>query len=294
MSSFPYRDETRELNDTTRKAAGGSYIQLSDGITHYQLSNHNNDETAVLVHGFSVPSFIFDPTFEFLTRSGFRTLRYDLFGRGFSDRPHTRYNIDLFNKQLLELLDTLRITSPVNLLGLSMGGPIAGTFTARHPERIRTLTLIDPSGASPVALTTMLRLAKMPILAEAVLSLMGSEAMVRAVSKDLYDPELVDQFINKVRVQMQYKGYNRALLSSVRNNMLDTFVNAYQRVGEMDLPVQLIWGREDKAVPLEHNQDLRTIMPNAEVHIIENCGHIPHYEKPEEVNPILLNFLRSQ
>ncbi len=62
-----YRDETLELNDETRKSAGGSFIQLSGGITHYELSNPNEENTVVLVHGFSVPYFIFDPTFEFLS-----------------------------------------------------------------------------------------------------------------------------------------------------------------------------------------------------------------------------------
>src|SRR5215211_8356132 len=121
---FSYRDETKELNELTRKQASGSFIQLSDGFTHYELSNAEAEETVVLVHGFSVPYFIYDPTFAFLTQSGFRVLRYDLFGRGFSDRPDTRYNIDLFVKQLADLLNALRFTRPVTLIGLSTGGPI--------------------------------------------------------------------------------------------------------------------------------------------------------------------------
>ncbi|MEP7137424.1 MAG: alpha/beta hydrolase, partial [Chloroflexota bacterium] len=129
------RDETKELNDEARKSAGGAFIQLSNGVTHYELGGNESGEVVVLVHGFSVPYFIYDPTFEFLTRSGFRVLRYDLFGRGFSDRPHMDYNLDLFIEQLSDLLDTLRFTPPVNLIGLSMGGLIASAFTVRHPER---------------------------------------------------------------------------------------------------------------------------------------------------------------
>ena len=125
---------------------GGSFVQLTDGVTHYELSNITKDHTVVLVHGFSVPYFIFDPTFHFLTRCGFRVLRYDLFGRGFSDRPDVNYNIDLFVEQLAELLDALRLTRPVTLIGLSMGGPISTTFTARYPERVNKLVLIDPAG----------------------------------------------------------------------------------------------------------------------------------------------------
>jgi pimeloyl-ACP methyl ester carboxylesterase len=45
-------------------------------------------------------------------------------------------------------------------------------------------------------------------------------------------------------------------------------------------------------VPFEHSNDLQTAMPNVQFHVIEHCGHIPHYEKPEEVNPILMEFLK--
>src|SRR5258706_14425412 len=116
------RDEIKELNNETRKFAGGSFIQLANGITHYELDGNESGEVVVLVHGFSVPYFIYDPPFKFLTESGFRVLRYDLFGRGFSDRPHCDYNLDLFVNQLADLLDAFRFTRPVNLIGLSMGG----------------------------------------------------------------------------------------------------------------------------------------------------------------------------
>ena len=291
--SFPFQDEINTLNDATRSILGGSYISLSNGVTHYELSNADTENTVVLVHGFSVPIFIFDPTFKFLTDSGFRTLRYDLFGRGFSDRPHIRYNSDLFDKQLLDLLDALCFTSSVNLIGLSMGGPVSATFTAHHPKRVKSLTLIDPSGARPISLTPLLKLAKIPIVAETIFGWMGTEGMVRAAGKDFYDPNLVEHFIGKYKIQMQYKGFKRALLSSIRNNMLDSCVNTYEQVGKLDIPIQLFWGRNDGTVAFEHSNDLRAAMPKAEFHVIENCGHIPHYEKPDEVNPILLEFLNK-
>ena len=290
---FPYRGEIKKLNDETREAAGGSCIQLPGGVTHYELLNPHIDSTVIMVHGFSVPSFIFDPTFKFLAQSGFRVMRYDLFGRGFSDRPGARYDIDLFVQQLSDLLDALRITSPVNLIGLSMGGPITATLTANHPERVRSLTLIDPTGARSISLNPLIRLAKVPLVAETVFGLMGTEGLVRSAGRDFYDPKMIGHFIDKFRVQMEYEGFKRALLSSVRNNMLGSFVKTYERVGSMDKPVLLVWGRMDATVPFEHSEDLRAAMPNAELHVIENCGHIPHYEKPDEFNPILLDFLRK-
>jgi pimeloyl-ACP methyl ester carboxylesterase len=291
--SFSYRDETKELNDLTRKEASGSFIQLSDGFTHYDLSNPKAENIVVLVHGFSVPYFIYDPTFEFLTQSGFCVLRYDLFGRGFSDRPETRYNIHLFIRQLGDLLDALHFTQPVTLVGLSTGGPITAAFTALHPERVNKLVLIDPIGAKPLPILPLLEVAAMPIVGETIIGLLGSEGMVKKIASDFFERELVEEFQAQYLAQMHFKGFKRAILSTIRNHMLDSFIDYYQRVGKMEKPVLLFWGRNDTTVPFKHSDTLRKAIPNIEFHAIEHCGHIPHYEKPEEVNPILLEFMRK-
>ncbi|HXF85127.1 MAG TPA: alpha/beta hydrolase [Anaerolineales bacterium] len=289
---FPYLGETKELNDETRQEGRGSFVRLSNGITHYELGNPERENTVVLIHGFSVPYFIYDPTFDFLVQSGFRVLRYDLFGRGYSDRPRARYDIDLFVRQLEDLIEALRFTRPLSLIGLSMGGPIAATFTARHPHRVHKLVLIDPAGARPIPLSPLLNLAKVPLLAEILFGLVGSGELAKAAASDFFDPTWVEHFISKYKVQMQFKGFIRAILSTIRSGMLNSFIETYRSVGESGTPVLLLWGRDDKTVPLEHSRDLQAAMPQAKLRIIENCGHIPHYERPEAVNPILLEFLK--
>ena len=290
---FSYRDEIEELNDLTRQEASGSFISLSDGVTHYELSNPQQEQTVILVHGFSVPYFIFDPTFEFLTQAGVRTIRYDLFGRGFSDRPATRYNIELFVRQLGDLLDELQITQPVTLVGLSTGGPITAAFTARHPERVDKLVLIDPVGAKSLPYAPILRVAALPLLGEALLGLVGSGGLAQNIASDFFDRAFVEEFQSRYIVQMHYKGFKRAILSTIRNHMLDSFLIDYRRVGELNKPVLLFWGRNDTTVPFGHSNELCKAMPQLEFHVIEQCGHIPHYEKPEQFNPILLEFLRK-
>lgn len=289
---LPNRGEIKDLNDETRKNATGSFIQLADGVTHYELGGNESNEVAILIHGFSVPYFIYDPTFKFLTESSFRVLRYDLFGRGFSDRPASRYDIRLFVDQLSGLLDALRFTRPVSLIGLSLGGIIAATFTVQHPERVNKLVLIDPAGAKPISLSPVLRIAKQPIVAETILALVGSEVLIKSFAKDFFDPALVDHFMSQYKVQMEFKGFQRAILSTIRHGMLGSFIDTYKALGKMDKRVMLLWGRDDMTVPFEHSFDLRAAMPSVEFHAFENCGHIPHYEKPDQVNPLLLEFLR--
>lgn len=289
---FPYLDETEELNQAVRETVDGSFIPLSDGITHYELSGKTNGTPVVLVHGFSVPSFIFDPTFEFLTGQGFRVLRYDLFGRGYSDRPKLRYDIHLFMRQLKDLLDVLEL-KPVHLVGLSMGGPITASFTNQFPEYVKSHTLIDPAGARPISLSLLLNVVRMPLVGELLLGLFGSGSMVKNIASDLFTPQLVAEFQAKYKIQMQYHGFKRAILSTMRNGMLNSFLDVYKRLGKLRKPTLLLWGRQDATVPFVHSADLLSAMPHVKFHIIEDCGHIPHYEKPGEVNPILLEFLQK-
>ena len=303
---FSYRDEIEELNELTRKEAMGSFVQLSDGFTHYELSDPSPHpftplpvgegmgvRDVVLVHGFSIPYFIYDPTFEFLTQVGFRVLRYDLFGRGFSDRPDTNYDIDLFVRQLGDLLDALQLTRPVSLVGLSTGGPITAAYTARFPERVHKLVLIDPVGAKQFALGQLLKVAAMPWVGEAIISLLGIGGMMRISASEEGIRHYGNQLLPRYVVQMKYKGFKRAILSTIRNNMLGSFRDVYEHVGKMEKPVLLLWGEHDHTVPFKHSNTLQEIIPAMEFRAIEHCGHIPHYEKPDEVNPILLEFLRK-
>lgn len=291
LVSFPYIDETIPLNDETRKGLPGSFIALPGGITHYEEGGDKNGGSVVLVHGFSVPYFIYDPTFEFLSARGFRVLRYDLLGRGFSDRPNVSYGLDLYVTQLRELLDALNCKN-IALAGLSMGGPITAAFIDSYPEYVSKHILIDPCGARPIALSPILEAVKMPVLGELLLGLFGTGSMVKSVAGDMFTPVLVEQFQERYKVQMRYHGFKRAVLSTLRNDMLGSFIEIFERVGGLNKPTLLFWGRQDGTVPFEHSADILRAIPHAEFHAFENCGHIPHYERAGEVNEILLEFLR--
>ncbi|MCB0280698.1 MAG: alpha/beta fold hydrolase, partial [Calditrichaeota bacterium] len=99
-----YDMEHNELNSSSRTIAPGEFVLLPDGYTHYQESGNKDTTTVILVHGFSVPYYIWDNTFKSLVDSGFHVIRYDLFGRGYSDRPEAEYSYDFFADQLNHLI----------------------------------------------------------------------------------------------------------------------------------------------------------------------------------------------
>ncbi len=289
---FIYRDETRDLDDAARSSTVGSFIRLPGGCTHYELAGPETGRPIVLVHGFSVPYFIWDSTFATLTSSGHRALRSDLLGRGFSDRPRAQYGLDLFVQQLTELLDALQFQT-VDLVGLSMGGAISTAFAARFPGRVRRLALIDPIGTDPMPTNLFYKAALLPGLSELVLGLLGTETMVRNLASDFFDPSEIERFQEQYGVQMQFRGFKRALISTIRNGAVNGSAENYSKLAQSDIPVLLVWGREDRTLPLEQSGPILKLIPRTQFHVIEGAGHIPNCEKPEITHSILLNFLDS-
>ena len=126
--------EKNELNQATRQRLGGSYIKLSHGTTHFKLEGPAHGKTVVLVHGATIPLWTWDDLASDLVSAGYRVLSYDMYVRGYSDRSEVVYDEALYRGQLSDLTDTLNVKKPFNLIGLSMGGGVAGESTAESSE----------------------------------------------------------------------------------------------------------------------------------------------------------------
>jgi pimeloyl-ACP methyl ester carboxylesterase len=289
-ASYVWCDQERlDLTDDARKGVSGSFIRLGDGVVHYELTGPPAGRTVVLVHGFSVPFFIWDPTYDALVAAGLRVLRYDLYGRGWSDRPDVAYDADLFDRQLGDLLDALGIHDSVDVAGVSMGGPIAVRFAERHPDRVRSLVLVDPAYHAPAPVDGWLRL---PLLGEYLMDVKVAPAMATGQLDDFRHPEGHADYVDRYRAQMRYHGFRRAILSTLRSREHDPDIrDAYAKVGASKLPVLLLWGRDDHTIPFAVSEDVRKAIPQAEFHPVDDAGHIPQYERPDVVSPIIREFL---
>ena len=286
----------RRLDAAARAAAPGNFVTLPGGVTHYETSNDGTDAEdhrqtqVILVHGFSVPSFVWDPTFAGLARAGIPVVRYDLFGRGYSDRPRATYSIDLFVRQLADLIEVLDLPGPVDIAGLSMGGAVSIGFADHHPEMARRLALFDPAGF-PMPSPPAMKLLQVPVLGEIAMATVGKRLMISGLSQDFHAPEQLSALTRQYTEQMRYPGFLRALLSTMRHGPVQTMADAYARVGRHPRPVLLVWGENDKMVPFAISDQVRAALPRAEFHAIEGAGHVPHLEQPELVNRILIDFL---
>ena len=142
--------------------------------------------------------------------------------RGLSDRPaNVRHNADLWNRQLVELLDKLNTGKPVNPVGLSMGGAISVVFTARHPERVQRLALLAPAG-HPVKLPFTAKLVRLPLIGEYIMRVLGDRTVLQGSEKSLYNAEKNWPSLRELYLeQMQFTGYRKALLQTLRDYLLN-------------------------------------------------------------------------
>jgi pimeloyl-ACP methyl ester carboxylesterase len=285
-----YRGETKVLDEASRAYASGSFIRLSKGLTHYKLSGPEGGEVVVLIHGIAGPMGIWNNVTTCLSEIGFRVLQYDLYGRGYSDRPTERYDIDLFAEQFRQLVVELKLKTPMSLIGWSLGGMISGVYATRFPGEVNHLILIAPAGLD-VTLPTTARIGMVPVLGELLISMWGRGIVLKSLTRGLHRRELAGEYIALVSEQMQHRGYLRAFLSTLRHCAYRDSTKEYQAVGELGISVLLISGSEDTTIPVSARNKIVSLIPDLEHREIKGAGHIPMLEAPEAVRTLLLDFI---
>ncbi|MGA2547694.1 MAG: alpha/beta hydrolase [Rectinemataceae bacterium] len=280
----------KKLSETERASLPGSFVRLRRGYVHYELSGPEDGPTIVLMPGLSVPYSTWDRTASVLASRGYRVLRYDHYGRGYSDRPRAAYDLELFVEQLAELLPALGLGESVFLVGLSMGGPVAAAAATMHPSLASGLALIDPLFEWPKP-DLASRLALMPLLGEGIMALRGGAILAKGQRGDFSDEISYSEFIPSYMPPLRYRGVERAVLATMRSIPSWPLKRSFEALGRSGLPILLFWGRQDATLPFEQSARLLRCLPGAEFHVVEGAGHVPHWEKADEVNEVLLEFL---
>ncbi len=280
--------ETSELNETERARLGGTYVRLSDGITHYKLEGKDEGGLVVLVHGGRVPMWTWDKQAQSLTDAGFRVLRYDMYGRGYSDRPKVTYNRVLYQRQLRELVDELELAKKFDLVGFSFGGATSVNFTAQNSTSVQKLVLISPV-VNNFKVPPIFRI---PIVGDFVARVFGVKMITtRFVSSRKNDPE-AGKYIELFKEQTTYKGFQQSMLSLIRNDALvGDYTAAYRTVGSQERDVLLIWGTEDTEITEQMISRIQSLVPYLEFRPVEGVSHSILFQKPGIVSNLMIQFI---
>ena len=167
----------------------------------------------------------------------------------------------------------------VHLIGNSLGGHIAQIYTLQRPEKVKTLTLTGSSGLFENSLgDTYPRKSDYEYVKKKTEGTFGDP---KFATKELVDEvfEIVNNRSKAIRMVVLAK-------SALRHNLREEIVR-------MELPVCLIWGKEDSITPAFVGEEFHKLLPNSELHWIDKCGHAPMMEVPAEFNAILDAFLQK-
>jgi pimeloyl-ACP methyl ester carboxylesterase len=222
----------------------------------------------------------------------------DLPGFGSSSKPaRAPYNARWYAETMLRFMDAQDI-SHAHVVGNSMGGRIAIEMGLMEPERIRSLGLLCPAvawvkrGFHP--LVRLLR-PEFGLLPHGFTrNTVASQFWSLFYDRDLIDPEVGELMVDEFRRIYHSAGARLAFLASARNIYLEAPYGRhgfYPRLGELRPPAMFIWGTHDGLVPAAFGRHVRKWLPGAEQVTIQNCGHVPQVERPEETNELLLRFI---
>ncbi len=278
----------RPMTGRVRRDAPGEFMQLSNGVVHYQWHGPLDGSVLVMVHGLTTPSFVWRYQIPALTRAGYRVLTFDHFGRGYSDRPYEAHDMAFFVREIDELLEALKVGAGYHLLGYSMGGGIVTHYAALRRDRINKVILVAPVGFLDSEPGWV---AQWPVIGDLVTFLLGGWTLRRMARKggtaEGVDPELIEMQCNETR----FAGYGAAVLSSVRNVIHIDQRKEHKVLKERGMPVLAIFGKDDTVIPFECAMRLRETNRDAQIVEIAGAGHALVNTHPAQVNDAILSFL---
>lgn len=261
-------------DDSFRKTINsGNFAELSNGFTYYNIDNRFNENTLVFIHGFSVPSYIWEKTYNSAKEKGFKVIKLDLYGRGFSDNPDLDYTDELFANQVIELLQELQITN-ATFLGLSNGGRVISKLADIKPNMVEKLVYVSASSFNNHENTAD------KIVSKDEINEFIKNRYPTISSGQLSDfkyPENYPLWDDKYEELLKFKGFARALISTVKNHKNLDLEN--KEISDSNKKVYTIWGDSDSVVVYNDiKEKLNKLIPNRFEYTVPNSGHLPHIE----------------
>ncbi|MEW6029661.1 MAG: alpha/beta fold hydrolase [Chloroflexota bacterium] len=216
----------------------------------------------------------------------YRLLQYDCRGQGQSDHPESPYSMELHADDLSALLDALKIEK-AHIAGISYGGEVAQAFVLKYPHKVRSLILMDT--VSEVG--AELRL----VIQSWVDALQTGNALTffNVTVPWNFSPEWIAA--NAPVLEDAKKRY--ALLDFLAViHLCEAFfdVNFTPRLGEIKAPTCILVGELDLLKGIRYAEILKRNIPHAEIHILKGAGHASCWERPQEFNNCILDFLAKQ
>ncbi len=272
----------------------GNFVDSSAGRIFVHRGGHG--EPLVLIHGWMMSHYYFRPIVAQLAKEH-DVIALDLPGHGESDKPSPSefaYDFAAFAKLVDEIMGKLGVAS-ADVLGASMGGGTALTLAARYPARVRKLVLSAAAAYPPPTLPLDAKLALVPGVGPFVFkNVFGRREFERANRQHaVRDPRSLDTaWLDYYWDRFNRAGARDAFYACMQ--MLTSLPSENADAARITQPTLLVWGDEDRLVPLSRGKQLGRAIPGARLEVIPACGHMPFIERPEQFLRAVRPFLSAQ
>jgi pimeloyl-ACP methyl ester carboxylesterase len=272
------------IEDHTRRVAGFE--------TYYRVAGAGRP--LVLVHGVGGSSLTYRRNIEALA-AHYRVYAVDLPGHGRSEKPHIAYAVEDAAVWLAAFVEEV-CGGPAALVGMSAGGLICALTAAARPDLVTHLVLVSSAGLGR-DVDWGLRLLTLPVARPWLERARHRPEAVRLfLRRVLHDPALItDDLVEAVCEERAGAGAGRAAHAALRSNLGLFGVRRWRRhlraMRRVAAPVMVIWGRQDRFIPVRHAFRALRWFAHATVHVFDRCGHWPPFEHPREFNRLVAEFV---
>ena len=284
--------QVADLGLRLERARGGmEYRTLQAGgeTWHYLEGGSANAETVLIIHGFGGSKDNWSRFSRFVTDE-YRVVAPDLPGFGESARhPEWDYSLPSQRERLREFVEALGL-SEFHLLGVSMGGHLSALYTHRYPKQVITLGLFDNAGVVPPVESDMWR-----ALAAGDNPLVVKKAadFDRLFDYIFHEPPFVPWPFRRAYAHraVQQSAFNQTIFEFLRAESWSYADPLEGLLSDIRQPVLILWGEYDRIIDKSAIDVMRPLLPQAEVVIMKDTGHVPMLEKPEKSAQHYLGFI---
>lgn len=283
--------------DRSRGELEALYLRSPDDMTevagtqlHARDDGPRDAPVLIMLHGFGSSLHTWEPWAQALVGE-YRVIRLDLPGAGLSPPDPTNDYTDARSIALILALMDRRGVLRATLIGNSLGGRIAWTLAAKHPERTDKLVLISPDGFASPGLEYG-KVPDVPIALQAMQYVLPKALLQMNLEPSYGDPSVMSTAtVDRYHDLMLAPGVRKALLARMEQTVL---VPPEPLLRSIRVPVLLLWGEQDALIPFSNAADYARNVPDIRLVSFPELGHVPHEEAPELSLTPLRAFLTEQ
>jgi pimeloyl-ACP methyl ester carboxylesterase len=271
------------------------YVDVDGARIRYWMEGHG--PVLLLVHGLACSVEFWQWNLGPLAKEH-RVYALDLPGFGLSDKEMGDFSLEYAASFLRSFLDAVG-AERATVAGNSMGGVLCAQFVVQFPERTDGLILVGSAGFGR-ELNPFLRTWSVPVVGDLIFRVYqrAFPALRRWVFCNA--GSIGDEWVEGAAAMLRMPGVRENTLRVAQTGIdlhgqrEEMFRDLHVGLSSVTVPTLIVWGDRDVAVPVAHAYVAESLIPHAEVRIMERCGHTPQVERPEEFNKLVLDFLSAR